>query len=544
VSQCGELIERARQWLGIVLLTIAALAGGAQRGLAVTPDSPEVLEVIDRALRFLETADDNRWGGKCLIALALVDNGYPTSQPAVAAAVEVCREVTAGGAERIAGDRMYSPGIGTIFLCKLGGRQKTYYREIATLLRYLRLQQKPHGGWGYVHTPTGDTSMTQYGVLSAWVANQTGHGMSDDSVVRVCKWLLRTQDPGGGWGYQGVDPGEVRLVKQNGVSLSLSAAGLGSLLVCADLLGLNKRQRAKRETGLPPALREVVESAERRAPKVSNRVDPRLVRAAIARGNHWFQSNYKIDPGRWTHYYLYALERYMSFRELDEGRHPAEPQWYQDGFRYLAGTQAADGGWSGEALGGRGVNTAFAVLFLSRSTQRSIAAGYGKGTLTGGRGLPSNLVDAQLRRGKIVGAGVAAHGMDLLAALADPDHPDHDYLVDHPELLADKANRQVVEKHADRLRTLVKGGAPEVRRMAVRMLSQTRDLDHVPLLLYALTDPDWRVVGEASDGLRLISRKFEGFGLPPRQDEAARQRVIAEWRKWYLAIRPDAELEN
>ena len=80
--------------------------------------------------------------------------------------------------------------------------------------------------------------------------------------------------------------------------------------------------------------------------------------------------------------------------------------------------------------------------------------------------------------------------------------------------------------------------------MAIRMLSQRRDLDHVPLLLYALTDPDWRVVVEANGGLQLISRKFAGFGLPPRQDEAARQRVIAEWRKWYLAIRPDAELEN
>ena len=192
MRQSGELIERAREWPWIVLLTIAALAGGAQRGLAVTPDSPEVLEVIDRALLFLETADDNRWGGKCLIALALVDNGYPASQPAVAAAVEVCREVTAGGAERIAGDRMYSPGIGTIFLCKLGGRQKTYYREIATLLRYLRLQQKPHGGWGYVHTPTGDTSMTQYGVLGMWEAANAGFEVSSKDVQDVLGLLYRS----------------------------------------------------------------------------------------------------------------------------------------------------------------------------------------------------------------------------------------------------------------------------------------------------------------------------------------------------------------
>ena len=51
------------------------------------------------------------------------------------------------------------------------------------------------------------------------------------------------------------------------------------------------------------------------------------------------------DVPMWTHYYMYALERYRSFQELIEGKVVPEPAWYNDGVEYLQKTQAADGSW-------------------------------------------------------------------------------------------------------------------------------------------------------------------------------------------------------
>ena len=81
----------------------------------------------------------------------------------------------------------------------------------------------------------------------------------------------------------------------------------------------------------------------------------------------------------------------------------------------------------------------------------------------------------------------------------------------------------------------------------------------MPLLIYALTDPDWRVVKEARDGLRFFSRKFRGFGLDymprisPQATKAQREQAMTnwhnaqlkaqqEWKAWYLSVRPDGEL--
>ncbi len=48
---------------------------------------------------------------------------------------------------------------------------------------------------------------------------------SADAVANVCNWLLRTQDPTGGWGYQGSDPGTFDRVGQYPVQHSLSRRG-------------------------------------------------------------------------------------------------------------------------------------------------------------------------------------------------------------------------------------------------------------------------------------------------------------------------------
>ncbi|OHB79747.1 MAG: hypothetical protein A2W31_04470, partial [Planctomycetes bacterium RBG_16_64_10] len=525
---------------------------GAQPGtvLGVTPRSAEVRQLMQRGLDFLATADDARLGAyaqtlgcRCLVAMALTVNGYPVDHPMVVRAVEACRVATAQGPDQVpVGPKMYDLAIAAIFLCELEPGLGKHDQQIRVLMEALRRRQKRHGGWGYEQEQRGDTSMTQYGVLSAWVANRAGFGMPVDSIVRVCNWLLRTQDPSGGWGYKGYDPGDFRLVEQTEVRQSVSAAGLGSLFICADLLGIGDLMPRASDPDLPAALKEVEESQDGADRPLTSKVDRSRLRTAILRGNRWFQANYRIDPPKWTHYYLYALERYMSFRELAEGRLASESKWYDEGFRFLSTIQAGNGSWPGEC--GAGPDTAFAVLFLSRATRSSIGRAYGEGTLTGGRGLPRDLINARLERGSVLDDGLAAPAMDLIRILSDPDHPDHGYLIHHGDKLVNEANRAVLAEHADRLQILVRRGTPEARRIAIRALSQTRDLDRVPLLIFALTDPDWRVVKEASDGLRLMSRRFEGFALPPLRDEAARRQVLQEAQGWYRSIRPNADFDE
>jgi hypothetical protein len=522
------------QLVPLVVLMISWSAAAS----AVIPESSEVRAVLDAALRFLEErASDDRLGAKCLVGLALAKNGRAADQPQIVRAIEACRAATRQGAEELRED-IYSTSLAVIFLCEIDGGQRTYEREINILLKSLRLRQKEHGGWGYpAPSMTGDTSMTQYGVLSAWAAWHAGYGLSEDSVERVCNWLLRTQDPSGAWGYQGEDPGSHQLVPQKEIRPSLSAAGLGSVLICAQLLGVALADDGRAgEPRIPAALKPVAEASGPRRRPGSAKVERRLIREAFQRGNQWFARNYTIQPPRWVHYYLYALERYMSFRELVEHETADDPRWYRDGFRYLARTQGADGSWTGDC--GQAVDTAFGVLFLSRSTKRSIQQAYGTGTLTGGRGLPHDIADARLRRGKVVPGGLSQQTLALIDALADPEHPDHDYLIENPDELVAGVRRASLEGATDRLDVIVREGPAEARIVAVRALARLRDLERVPALLYALTDPDWRVVREADHGLRFVSRRFGPSELPQRKDEVARQHSIERWRRWYATVRP------
>jgi HEAT repeat protein len=94
----------------------------------------------------------------------------------------------------------------------------------------------------------------------------------------------------------------------------------------------------------------------------------------------------------------------------------------------------------------------------------------------------------------------------------------------------------------ERLRAMVTNENFDARLAAVKTLARSRELDNVPALIYALSDPDWRVVEAARDGLAFISRKFQGYGPPPQATVEQVQAAQAKWKQWYLAIRPDGQL--
>jgi len=46
---------------------------------------------------------------------------------------------------------------------------------------------------------------------------------------------------------------------------------------------------------------------------------------------------------------------------------------------------------------------------------------------------------------------------------------------------------------------------------------------------------------EADRGLRFLSRKFGGVGLPDEPTARDIQAAIKAWKEWYKTIRPEAE---
>lgn len=91
----------------------------------------------------------------------------------------------------------------------------------------------------------------------------------------------------------------------------------------------------------------------------------------------------------------------------------------------------------------------------------------------------------------------------------------------------------------DRLERLVRGSKSwQARRVSARLLGTSDDLRVVPALIYALSDPDLSVRRYARDGLRFISRRFEGFGMPDEPTNAQLHQAQRKWRAWYLTMKP------
>jgi hypothetical protein len=190
------------------------------------------------------------------------------------------------------------------------------------------------------------------------------------------------------------------------------------------------------------------------------------------------------------------------------------------------------------------IATTFSVLALLRSAKKTLAKvspKLGEGVLLGGMGLPKNTSDLQERDGKVVETLLAGTIDELVATIEKENKPELERLAESP--IRWKLDPDVTRRSGEiaRLRAVVAKGSFESRLLAVRALARVRELDNVPVLIYALTDPDMRIVREADKGLRFISRKFDGVGLPEEPKPTDTPNAIAAWKAWYQSIRPSAE---
>ena len=300
----------------------------------------------------------------------------------------------------------------------------------------------------------------------------------------------------------------------------------------------------------PKHLSKLIQINPTNKKRKSGGVSPSLIDEKVQRTLSFFGQNplratavgafaKRINMQAYFYYSLYAHERFMSFYEMSISDIKPEPDWYNLGVEELKKLQGNNGAWLAEDEISDHIdpraNTCFAILFLIRSTQRSISE-FQSGTAIGGYGLPTDTTNMKTSGGSIVDAAPAQSVAGLLELLEkDGESIDENAIHKSMTLSSDPTERAAQIK---RLKRMVEGGPWQARRAAARLLGQTSNLDLVPTLIFALTDPDPVVRREARNGLRFISRKFDGFGMPDKPNEKQIEDARRKWKEWYLRANP------
>ena len=193
-----------------------------------------------------------------------------------------------------------------------------------------------------------DLSVSQYGVLGLWAANQYGAEVPPAYWEAMENAWLRWQQGDGGWAYFGNPRFDAEHKKPT--SLSITAAGVASLYITQDYLHANEGIDCRGNITNPAIerglsfLQDGLPFLMRTRPVDTN--DELL----MAKANVWA-----------FHYYtLYGIERIGVASGL---KFLGDVDWYAQGANHLLGEQKDDGSW------GNVSNTAFALLFLSRGRE-------------------------------------------------------------------------------------------------------------------------------------------------------------------------------
>jgi hypothetical protein len=493
----GRLVRHFTTFFSwVALLTLTTLH--SQSALALNSESPQVKAMVDKATSYLESAEHNALGGKCIIAYALLkaDREKYESHARVQEALKACQRDQA----RANDNHLYSTAIAALFLCELDAMDNS--QLIEKYIANIVARQKSHGGWGYRDRTRGDTSQTQYAILALWTADRKHIAVPTDAFERATNWLIQVQDPSGAWGYQAVLPPANQRVAQFKISRSLTSASLGSLYIMGDKLKL--------QDFAPSPVQGPVTEIKQKDKPLSDQIDVENLKTSLRDGNQWFANNFDVTQDDWNYYYLYAIERHMTFRDHVEDRKEKNPRWYDAGIALLKNRQQPDGHFAipnGVEEGGDAIGTAFATLFMVRSSQKSFQD-------LGGTIGHVKLLDRDLDNIRVDESGNIVFPVEI---------------PDDVEIPTSKISNLTAIDFKTRLRT-------------IKTLAVDPTLDDVPAMLFALTDPSPKIVEVARDSLRKISRKIDGFGLLNNPTEPQKLQAQFQWKNWYLAIRPDADL--
>jgi len=196
---------------------------------------------------------------------------------------------------------------------------------------------KSAGGWRYGQANgDADLSATQFVLLALRAASDAGYPLekvSPKTWELAAQFAKACQQADGGFGYQAGKSSYA----------SMTACGIGSLLICKEQIELSKAKKP-----------------------------PEWIDGAIAKGMEWLDKNFEADRNVQAErgelfYYLYGVERVgdLSGRTEFNGKN-----WYVRGAMLLLERQDAEGKWV-DATGFEPhdvLGTCFALLFLKRAT--------------------------------------------------------------------------------------------------------------------------------------------------------------------------------
>ena len=485
--------------------------------------------------------------------------------------------------------KYYTAALAAIFF--LDTDPDAHRGEISKLIQVIQDGQKKNGAWGYPgsNPKEGDNSVTQFVALALWMAKNRGFEVQTSTLAAATNWFLRTQAPDGAWGYHGNDPGVFRRVSQeikgetggdnSWGHQSDAACGASSLYILAGTLQfINQKPKTepKKQTKDNSAIKLKTDDEKFAANPLTDQVDGAYLMQSLSLTDKWFSSHFRFsvtsgrkgfyqnifknravaiglrdeEPTRWLYYSLYIYERYETFRALaNEQSLMVEPAWYSKGVSFLEAQQKqrGDGSFTAPAQGqvsGPAMDTCFALLFLMRSTLKSVS-NLARDTQFISLGeLPEDAANARIVDGKIVTTELGGDIGNLLDQLEGLDPEKFENMKKFPKVLELSEDEEERRAQIARVKSMISEGAPAARRVAIRAYAREQGLDAVPILLYALTDPDVVATQEARNALRFISRRLNGFGLPDNPTPEEKAEAIAKWRNWYLQVRPEAELEE
>lgn len=242
--------------------------------------------------------------------------------------------------------------------------RKKHAGKIKELVQVLINRQDDSGGWGYRKAPSGndaspdkkcsvrpDVSITQYVILGLFAAHHSGVKIDNKVLQNALQWMLKAQFPNGSWFCctqgGGVHSDNTKQL-ENKINLNMTAAGLGTILLCEYILGKNLGD-----------------------------IKPEQIKAAIKKAEELLESHWKDEKQDsknhdYQHfYYLYGIER--SFTLLDKDKIGKE-DWYHTGAeKLILPLQNKEGSFEHKGTlcltRHKVLQTSFALLFLCRATE-------------------------------------------------------------------------------------------------------------------------------------------------------------------------------
>ena len=552
----------------VLILIFVLLCPGRVNAQRYTTEHPDVIKAIDKGLVWLESngAGEKRTGGIALAALALIKNGAPEDHRLVRQAVAKIQSCIKSPREFEFDNPIYSAALSAMLLCEL--EPELYQQDLAALTFYLHHTQRWDGSWSYMTSddvnsyPSGDMSMTQNALIAAWTLHNKGYTISETSLNKAANFLIAAQN------NQGMFPYQTAISKENGTvshqtpSLSMTAAGMSGVYICRAMFELDVQNRvnllAEKDSALalikakPDVFKKIeTEEDKRRRAIASGTLQNRFSTARFDRmtraGDVWLGQNYRgtsQTTGYW-HYYLYALERYATFRDLAEGREEESPEWYNWAAHNLITTQKPDGSWQSSC--GAVPDTAYSVLVLCRSTRKAIEQNVpdpvAGGIMLGGRGLPTsaNLDDVILRDGQLVSLSELQSSQSLLERIGELNTIDEETFLQLSRLPTKSLQSFLTTDRIQHARAWLNDANVEVRIAAIDLLTKSGDVKNAPVLIAALSDPEYAVVETAHESLKQMSRNAKMPRLPAsdaRNFQTQLETVRKNWIEWYQTIDP------